>query len=143
MPTSVNQILFAWKEDYQSNGLLARLPSDISSCLDPAIGGPRFLSPLNMTNIGLSLRAFDGIARKGEAADPEALMKAMIQCDLYTGGKWQGLALYLEPLEGAAFQIKGVQRRAYRRTVCDELCCVDADVRSRDPTTGRPHSWTC
>ncbi|KAK4443097.1 heterokaryon incompatibility protein-domain-containing protein [Podospora aff. communis PSN243] len=133
MQTSFDQTIFAWKGPYASSGLLARQPSDFSDCPELAIWGPRFLSPFNMTNIGLSLRVVDVTARNGEVVDRDAPMKAMIQCDVHTERRWGGLTLYLEPLVGAAVQINGAHRRAYRRIRCDELCFVDGDAMSAEP----------
>ncbi|KAK1828799.1 heterokaryon incompatibility protein-domain-containing protein [Podospora conica] len=127
MQTSFDQTLFAWREPDSSSfgsGMLAESPSDFEGSGGLSIWGPRYLSPFSMTNVGLHIRLVDATPKNPEL-DPETLklglrkgtVTAMIQCDIKdeTTGKWQGLAVYLKPVDNATVRINGSLLKAYRR----------------------------
>jgi len=127
MQVSFDQTLFAWRGPYASSGLLAHAPSNFVETPDTSIWGPRYLAPYSMTNVGLSIHvvdvtAFGSGAGAAELEHKGAKVKALIQCDVRMGigNGWQGLAVYLEPVEGAAFCLNGLRRKAYRRVRCSE-----------------------
>ncbi|KAK4169557.1 hypothetical protein QBC43DRAFT_307975 [Cladorrhinum sp. PSN259] len=136
MQTSFDQTLFAWRAPYDSSGLLARKPSDFRDTPELSIWGPRYLSPYSMTNVGLSVLVFDATIRNQDGAAPlEAPLMAMIQCDAHNPStlQWQGLAIYLEPVAGAAFYVNGAERKAYRRVRCREWYLVPTQVSDSAP----------
>lgn len=137
MQTSFDQSLFAWRaEDYEESGLLARHPSDFSRMPYLSLWGPRYLSPYTMTNVGLSVRLVDVTPRKEKkASSPETTLTAIIQCNIKNLGtrEWDSVAIFLRPIEDAAFQVNGAERKAYRRIRCDEIHRVSSAVAEGSP----------
>lgn len=126
LKTSFHQTLFAWRShDDRSRGMLAHSASDFKDSGGLSIWGPRYLAPFSMTNVGLHVRLVDATSKTRKAYGPrwlrmEGTVTAMIQCDIKDErtGEWQGLAVGLEPVEGAAVQINGSFVKAYRRICC-------------------------
>jgi len=136
MQTCFDQTLFAWRGPYENSGLLARKPSDFFDTPELSIWGPRYLSPYTMTNVGLSVRLIDVTSRGEEETElPQAPLMVIIQCDIQSPSnlQWLGLAICLEPVAGASFQVNGSQGTAYRRVRCNELHAVPLHVSEGAP----------
>ncbi|KAK0738707.1 heterokaryon incompatibility protein-domain-containing protein [Schizothecium vesticola] len=131
MQTCSDQTLFAWRraegdviyQHYRIGGMLAHSPADFERSRGLSIWGPRYLAPFSMTNVGLHVRLVDVTPKTPELDPPPWWMRketvtAMIQCDIKdeATGQWQGLAVYLEPVNNTAVRINGSFLKAYRRT---------------------------
>jgi len=147
MQTSFDQTLFAWRSHRDArlhhvgtSGLLAGSPLDFEKSRGLSIWGPRYLAPFSMTNVGLHVRLVDATPKSPELDPsppglPEGTVTAMIQCDIKNEdtGKWQGLAVYLEPVHDAAVRINGSFLKAYRRINCSQWHAVPLHISNGAP----------
>ena len=118
MKTSFDQSLFAWRQDYDSSGLLACSPRDFAETPPLGLWAPDMLTPMVATNIGILFTpcVLDKDWYPGEV---DGVMKVGLRCDVKTHIGWMILVLRLKLVENANVYVNGGPQEAYRRIDCD------------------------
>ncbi|KAI1322500.1 HET-domain-containing protein [Xylariaceae sp. FL0255] len=133
MQTSSDMSIFAWRGDYEFNGMLAREPADFARSKSLSMGRVMDLSPYSMTNVGLSIRLkiinAKSLIKRGILSETgiasHDLFLAATQCEIIVEDQPHSPMIYLDHLPGqASFTINGKRVKAFRRVKCKDWALV-------------------